>query len=150
VARLPRPCHTCGEPTGGTYCADCRPATPPTDPRRTLATFAYDRRWRKLSARVRKLQPFCLDCGSRDDLTADHIIPVVEAPELAHEPLNIAVRCRPCNSAKGDRCTDDQRAAVLDAIARRAARRRHPAGRQTRGRAPSQPAVSRPPRRASE
>ena len=120
MARLARPCHRCGEPTSATYCPDCRPA--PAEPTRRLATFAYDRRWRKLSTRVRKLQPFCLDCGSRDDLTADHIIPVTEAPELAHEPLNIAVRCRPCNSAKGDRCTDADRAAVLDAIVRRRGR----------------------------
>jgi hypothetical protein len=41
----------------------------------------------------------CMDCGTTDDLTGDHIIPVVLGGVATAD--NIAVRCRPCNSRKG-------------------------------------------------
>jgi 5-methylcytosine-specific restriction endonuclease McrA len=62
------------------------------------------------------MQPWCTACGSRDDLTADHIISLSEDPTLAHEILNVQVLCRPCNSSRGDRCTDEARQRVHDAI----------------------------------
>lgn len=144
-----KPCIGCGEPSTATHCTDCRP--PARQITRRVGTFAFDRTWRRLSTRARRLQPFCLDCGGRDDLTADHIIPVAEAPELAHEPLNITVRCRPCNSVKGDRCTDADRAAVLAAIT---ARKHRAGGRHRRpeggGGTPTGPAVSPEARRTGE
>ncbi|WP_258043812.1 HNH endonuclease [Mycobacterium kansasii] len=74
--------------------------------------------WKRLSASARRRQPWCLDCGAVNDLTTDHIIPIHEAPELAYEPANIAVRCRPCNSARGTHCTHDERQAVYAALTR--------------------------------
>lgn len=43
----------------------------------------------------------CVDCGSKERLTLDHIIPVVEGGR--DEISNIQVLCLPCNSAKGGR-----------------------------------------------
>jgi hypothetical protein len=44
--------------------------------RKTFRERAYDSAWTRLSARARKLQPFCSFRGSTEDLTADHLIPV--------------------------------------------------------------------------
>ncbi|WP_230865189.1 HNH endonuclease [Mycobacterium canetti] len=86
-------------------------------------------RWKRLSAAARRRQQWCLDCGAVDDLTTDHIVPVTEAPELAYEAANVAVRCRPCNSKRGTHCTDTERQAVHNAINAKKARK-------TRGHAP--------------
>jgi hypothetical protein len=43
----------------------------------------------------------CIDCGSRERLTLDHIIPVVEGG--LDEISNIQVLCLSCNSSKGGR-----------------------------------------------
>ncbi|BBY82017.1 HNH endonuclease [Mycolicibacterium pulveris] len=64
-----------------------------------------------------------LGCGATTDLTVDHIIPLTESPELAHEPLNCRVLCRRHNAMRQDHCTDEEREAVLAAIAARKARR---------------------------
>lgn len=41
----------------------------------------------------------CVLCGATEDLTLDHIIPVVMGG--SDDALNLRVLCRPCNSAKG-------------------------------------------------
>lgn len=41
----------------------------------------------------------CVECGSPDDLTIDHIIPRVKGGGT--EPENLTVLCRSCNSSKG-------------------------------------------------
>lgn len=65
------------------------------------------------------MQPWCLDCGATDDLCTDHIIPIADRPDLAFEELNVTVRCRSCNGRRGAHCTDEERNAVLSAIAKR-------------------------------
>jgi 5-methylcytosine-specific restriction endonuclease McrA len=94
-----RCCIRCGEPSPGSYCPGCRPAD--TRTRKTKGQAAYDPVWRKLSQRARRLQPWCVDCGTTEDLTADHILPKVDYPELVHAIENLAVRCRSCNSRRG-------------------------------------------------
>jgi 5-methylcytosine-specific restriction endonuclease McrA len=42
--------------------------------------------------------PWCTDCGSADDLCADHIIPTSQGGR--NELSNYAVRCRGCNNAR--------------------------------------------------
>ena len=110
-----RPCAQCGDIIAtGTYCTECKPkpaATTKVRPKGHVHTNTT--RWKRLSDKARKLQPWCVDCGAHDDLTGDHIIPVSEDPTLAYEVLNIAVRCRTCNSRRGNRCTDEERQAVL-------------------------------------
>lgn len=101
---MKRPCLTCGEPTKGSHCDEHKPRQhvdnrerPPE--RRTA-------RWARLSQRLRKAQPFCLTCGTRDDLTVDHIIPVSVRPDLAFDLDNLAVLCRSHNSRKGATVTE--------------------------------------------
>lgn len=42
---------------------------------------------------------FCRRCGTIDDLTIDHIFPLIRGGESNLE--NLQVLCRPCNSSKG-------------------------------------------------
>ena len=92
-----RPCASCGEPSPGTRCPDCtveREARV-TERKGSATARGYDARWQRLSARARRMQPFCTDCASTDDLTADHL--VWPARTLA----DVDVVCRPCNSKRG-------------------------------------------------
>ncbi|WP_311210900.1 MULTISPECIES: HNH endonuclease [unclassified Aeromicrobium] len=42
----------------------------------------------------------CVACGSEDDLTVDHIIPIIKGGEPTDES-NLRTLCRPCNLRKG-------------------------------------------------
>lgn len=150
-----RPCVVCGEPGPRSRCPKHR--TKDRRVRKVKGNAAHDPAWRRLSARARRDQPWCQDCGSSSDLTADHIIPKSIAPELVHAPENFAVRCRSCNSRKADKFAVADALAVLDRLI--ASFNRHPtrAGRQriaaaecslTRGDAPSPP-PSRPSGKAN-
>lgn len=90
-------CIACGEVAPGTRCEECQTEREArTTERKGSATArGYDSRWQRLSARARRLQPFCLDCGSAEDLTADHL--VWPARTLA----DVEVVCRSCNSRRG-------------------------------------------------
>ena len=107
---IARPCISCGEPIAtGTYCTECTPV----DHRVRHAIRSNPSRWKKLSAKARKLQPWCSTCGTSGDLTADHIIPIVERPDLAYVIENIDILCRPCNGRKaGAPPSDAERLAV--------------------------------------
>jgi 5-methylcytosine-specific restriction endonuclease McrA len=120
-----KPCLGCGEPTNGSRCADCQlPRTQPAD-RPSATQRGYDSRWQALSKRLRKRSPFCEwpGCGSTTNLTVDHIIPLSEDPALRLEPLNCRVLCRTHNTQRHNRCTDDERRMVREAIAARKRRR---------------------------
>lgn len=111
-----RPCIGCGKLIAkGSRCGQCTPKRqrPQGHP------HTNNGRMKRLSKATRKAQPWCLDCRTATDLTADHVIPVAERPDLAFEPLNLTTRCRSCNGRRGDRCTDAERAQVLDAITQR-------------------------------
>ena len=41
----------------------------------------------------------CVYCGSTEDLTLDHIVPLSKGG--AHSPDNLCIACRSCNSSKG-------------------------------------------------
>lgn len=43
----------------------------------------------------------CVNCGSRDDLTLDHILPWILGG--SDQPGNLQTMCRPCNCRKGAR-----------------------------------------------
>jgi 5-methylcytosine-specific restriction endonuclease McrA len=45
--------------------------------------------------------PRCEYCGSRDNLTMDHVIPLCRGG--AHDILNIVPACHSCNSKKGSK-----------------------------------------------
>lgn len=94
-------CLTCGELSEQAYCQDHRPTSAPKA--KSAAERGYDYRWQKLSKRARRIQPFCTDCGSTEDLTLDHS---PRAWERYYTGKNIrlidtAVLCMDCNIARG-------------------------------------------------
>lgn len=92
-----RPCLDCGQPAPGTRCAPCRAdRLAHVDAQRgTASQRGYDARWRRLSTRARRLQPFCEDCGAVDNLTADHL----RWP--ARTLADVAAVCAACNNRRG-------------------------------------------------
>lgn len=104
---LLRPCATCGEPTSDTRCPEHtvthRAANRRPEVKASTRSRGYGTAWRKLSERARKLQPFCSDCGAREDLTVDHT-PEAWERYNAGKPVrlrDVDVVCRPCNGARG-------------------------------------------------
>ena len=103
-------CATCGTPftldpgeMRRSRCTDCRPAPREIPDRGTPKERGYDERWRRLSIRARRAQPFCSDCGATDDLTADHT-PEAWARREAGQSIrleDVDVVCRPCNGKRG-------------------------------------------------
>ncbi len=95
-----RPCLICGEPTGeSSYCQQHRRP----DRNAPRKTRGYDEPWIRLSKRARRMQPFCTDCGTTNDLTTDHT-PEAWARKNAGLPIrltDVAVVCRSCNSKRG-------------------------------------------------
>lgn len=107
-----RPCLRCGEPASGTYCPACRP--PESKP--SARARGYDANWDKLSARARRLQPFCTDCGSTRDLQLDHT-PDAWARKAAGKSIrlrDVAVCCADCNRARGAARGGSARAGLED------------------------------------
>ena len=88
-----KPCLDCGKPSPDTRCPTHTRAASRT--RGSAAARGYDHRWRRLSKRAIRNQPWCTDCHTTVDLTGDHL--VWPARTLA----DIDVVCRPCNSARG-------------------------------------------------
>lgn len=102
-----RPCLTCGEPSDRSRCDEHRPR----QVKAGAAARGYDAAWNRLSAKARRLQPFCTDCGAVDDLQADHT-PQAWARKAGGKPIRLAdidVVCGPCNrrrgAARGDTAT---------------------------------------------
>lgn len=87
-------CTICGEPCHDGRCAEHRPKKDPGK-RLTRAQTGYDSKWDRLSKQARRLQPWCSDCGTPDDLTGDHL--QWPATSLRH----VDVVCRSCNSIRG-------------------------------------------------
>jgi 5-methylcytosine-specific restriction protein A len=95
-----RPCIECGEPTDG---AHCRQHARPSSPKASATQRGYDAAWTRLSARARRLQPFCSDCGATDDLQCDHA-PEAWARKAAGKAIrlrDVDVVCGRCNRARG-------------------------------------------------
>ena len=62
-----------------------------------------DAAWDRVSRIARSLQDFCLDCGRKDDLTADHL-PIAWERKAQGLPIllqDIEVVCRSCNGKRG-------------------------------------------------
>lgn len=103
-------CATCGELTEGTYCESHRPKDTRGKNRRDSG---YDAAWDRVSARARRLQPFCSVPGCTSmDLTADHS-PEAWERKAQGKPIrlcDVEVLCRSHNSmagaARGQRARD--------------------------------------------
>ena len=102
MSTLLRPCPApdCGELTDAAYCPE---HTAPPVNRQSPLERGYDWRWRKLSERARREQPFCTVCGTDQDLTTDHSPEAWQRKErgLPIRFQDIQVLCRSHNSAKG-------------------------------------------------
>lgn len=85
-------CVICGEPTPESRCEAHRPEQPTKASSRARG---YTAAWDRLSLKARKLQPWCSDCGSKDNLTADHL----RWP--ARSIRDVDVTCMDCNIARG-------------------------------------------------
>lgn len=94
-----RCCLTCGEPCDGPRCPDHTTETKPS-----AAQRGYDHAWNKLSARARRLQPFCTDCGATEDLQLDHLPSAWERKATGKRirlGVDAEVVCGSCNRARG-------------------------------------------------
>jgi 5-methylcytosine-specific restriction endonuclease McrA len=89
-------------------------SNPDTIARRRVAQRFYSSpRWRQVRDAVRRRDGECLECGTRRDLTVDHVIPRSVAPQLAYHPENLRTLCRRCHGRK-----DGARAAAATARTR--------------------------------
>ncbi|WP_336621321.1 HNH endonuclease signature motif containing protein [Streptomyces sp. DH10] len=82
----------------GTACP-CRASAPRKHKsKNTRVKGKYDAQWRKVRAQAIALHPFCLNCGSTEDLTGDHIRPLDQGGTNTLD--NVQVLCRSCNSSR--------------------------------------------------
>lgn len=112
MTRLSSVCPACGEvferDSRNGKCPKCRPDDKRDwqahDMRRgKTAARGYGSAWQRLSRKARELQPFCLDCGSPEDLTTDHTPEAwrrIEAGKVLRLK-DVEVVCRRCNSDRG-------------------------------------------------
>lgn len=96
---LLRPCLECGELSEGARCPEHRPPARS----RPYREVGYDSAWDRLSKRARRMQPFCSDCGTTEDLTCDHLPSAWERKEqgLPIRLEDVDVVCRAHNSSRG-------------------------------------------------
>ena len=101
-------CPSCGDvferdSSNASECLDCRPSPERVGTSRHELQQSYDHAWRKLSRRARRIQPFCSDCNTTDDLTCDHLPEAWRRHErgLPIRLQDVDVVCRSCNSARG-------------------------------------------------
>ncbi|GAB2934132.1 hypothetical protein GCM10027047_33180 [Rhodococcus aerolatus] len=114
---LNKPCLACGEVTpNASRCDDCEQINTyqrgKARDRKTFRENGYDTAWDRLSKRARKKQPFCLDCGTPDNLTADHKpqawVKVEQGKAL--DLSDVDVVCSRCNSRRGSSRPGSERA----------------------------------------
>lgn len=109
-------------------CEECRPAErrhyERDRGRGKTAERGYGYAWQQLSKRARALQDFCTDCGSPEDLTADHSVTAWErhAAGKVIRLQDIDVVCNRCNTergaARGEGATDEYRLTDRERFAR--------------------------------
>lgn len=106
-----KPCIECGTPSTESRCDDHTPQTW-RHHNGSARERGYDRAWDKLSARARRLQPFCSDCHTTENLTTDHK-PSAWKRKAEGKPLrlwDVDVVCAPCNLARGSSRPGSERA----------------------------------------
>lgn len=102
MTRPRRPCLDCGTPTRNPNGrCDIHQALRERRRNRLPHRQAYtdaDYRAARRGARLGHYGP-CVDCHTWDDLTLDHVLPLILGGH--NHPSNWVVRCRGCNSRKG-------------------------------------------------
>lgn len=127
---IKRICAECGSPYERQHtesrCQECNPKPTAIQQRQweqqknkgSAHQRGYDYRWARLSKRARALQPYCSDCGSPHNLTADHSIEAWARRDrgLPIRLQDIDVVCQDCNHdrgpARGPDATDEYRTAT--------------------------------------
>lgn len=99
-----KPCVVCGEVTERSRCSE---HILPDLRAKDRVTRQRTARWKRTSTRLRRQQPFCSECGTQDDLTVDHVIPLADGGD-PYDENNLDVLCRPCNSRKGASTRGDE------------------------------------------
>lgn len=97
-----KPCIVCGEPSPEPRCEQHSKRPSKTHKESTNAR-GYGHSWTQLSRRARRLQPWCSDCGTSEDLSCDHS-PEAWRRVAAGKPIrlkDIDVVCIRCNIARG-------------------------------------------------
>lgn len=124
-----KPCIECGTPSSGSRCADCRPTRSQQLPRSHVA-YANNGRWKRLSQRLRKQQPWCTWCGITTRLQTDHVIPESVAAELSYCEENLRVLCATCNNQRQATYTAEEAQHVLTRLQDSHRRRPTKSGRE--------------------
>lgn len=118
-----KPCADCGELSEANRCDKHKLKRGPKTNTNHVA-YKNNAKWKRLSKKLRKMSPHCEICGTSDDLTIDHIIRVVDRPELAYEVDNCRVLCRHHNGKLANTpATPEAEAEVLAKVEARRARR---------------------------
>lgn len=118
---MTKPCLDCGDLSEDSRCHTCmrqfhnlnRRGEDAHRDRLSPRERGYDTAWKKLSAKARRLQPWCSDCGATEDLTTDHL-PSAWVRKAAGKSIRLAdvdVLCKPCNARKGSSRPGSERAA---------------------------------------
>lgn len=92
--RAPKPCGIPGCPVLATVAPRCTDHEAEYQRARNARRTHYQEGWRERSRAAREAQPWCSRCGTKQDLTADH----VRARSL---DAGVQVLCRSCNTKKG-------------------------------------------------
>lgn len=103
-----RPCLDCQTPARGPRCPACRTAKARAvravnGPGPSSTAKGYDQSWRRLSIAARRLQPWCSDCGTTENLSLDHS-PEAWKAKAEGRPITpdlVDVVCKSCNSRRG-------------------------------------------------
>lgn len=93
-----KPCIACGTPSDQTRCPDHQ-----LKDTRDRQARGYDWHWDQLSRRARRLQGFCSDCGTTEDLECDHL-PSAWERKAQGKPIRISdvdVVCAEHNRKRG-------------------------------------------------
>ncbi|MEU9975102.1 HNH endonuclease signature motif containing protein [Streptomyces sp. NPDC051014] len=82
----------------GMQCTQCTSAPRKHKSKNTRRAGHYDYQWQKIRAEAIRLQPYCSFCGTANDLTGDHILPLKEGGTNTLD--NVRVLCRSCNTRR--------------------------------------------------
>lgn len=88
-------------PAGRRRCPRCTRAAEITRDLSPARAVYRTSRWRALSQQLRADHPWCVKCGSTEDLTVDHIIPLQHGGE-PYAISNLQVLCRADQNRKHD------------------------------------------------
>ncbi len=104
VARICGKCSVCGEPDGlglGYLHLDCQAKKHPPLTAQEKRRNQYEYKHKALASSIFERDGHrCVACGSLDNLTLDHIVPISKGGSDTED--NLQTLCKSCNSRKKD------------------------------------------------